>query len=463
MSREIKERLKTVCIYILIIAGLLQIGILWSYQNQGTPISFLARLFSKDIHISDETVSEKLFAPDKLILSDGEITYWIFDMTSEFYGVFWDEVSYGLEQIASGNVKLTATNEKWKDIIDRRGLLVDFGYLMEPDLLGWFLGTGNPVQEMPGFTKLMMKRDIIDNDTGVFYFYGRDGAIFRSNPVRYERAADLTAISRKLIEEEYQKYRRYFTLSGSKINKSGDESDALYVASSPRYWPYTEYAVNPPEKAEDEAILAESILGNEAGRYNKYVYNENMIQYTYGSNIYRYYSDGYLTYRYLGSNEPSSRIRAGDALMSAYKYIARVRELLSQETDIVLASVKRSGGVYEFGFDYRINGMHVKTGYDMKDVNGKKLNYAIKIIADGKRVLECDWLLSDFRQLEKRMYNDRLLEVIGRRNIRFDDITIKEIDTGYYLNGKEETLKPALIIYTGEDTVKIDLIAEEGD
>ncbi len=77
MSRELRERLKTVLIFVLIITGLLQVGILWSYQNQGTPFSFLSALFSKDIQVSNETIREKLFVPDKLVVSNGENDYWI--------------------------------------------------------------------------------------------------------------------------------------------------------------------------------------------------------------------------------------------------------------------------------------------------------------------------------------------------------------------------------------------------
>lgn len=465
MSREIKERLKTVCIYILILTGLIQIGILWNYENQGAPISFFTGLFSKDNQISDEAVSKKLFAPYRLILSDGEITYWIISRDSEYYRAFWNEAVNGLEKIVSGEAKLAESNENWTDIIDKQGLMVDFGYTMDYDLLRWFLDTGRTLQEVPAFRKFMIKRDIVRNDTGVFYIFGSDGKIYSSDPIRFEKAANISDICIKLIDDQADTYRRYFTLSGSKINKPGDEPDTLYVASSPRYWPYFRYTVKPPERAENELLLAESLLGSEAGRYNKYVYNEDVIQYTYGSNIYRYYSDGYMTYRYLGSNESSSGNKTGEALMTAYKFVARVRELLDSDTEIILSSVKKkSGGEYEFGFDYRIDGMPVKVDYEMKDGSGKRLGHAIRITADNKRVLECDWLLLDFRQNGKGSYNDRLLEVIGSRNIKFDDITVKQIDTGYYIsNSTDGLLEPSMIIKTDKKTVSLELIPQKGD
>ena len=83
----------------------------------------------------------------------------------------------------------------------------------------------------------------------------------------------------------------------------------------------TKYYRQISAEADDEETLARAILGEEEGRYNKYTYNGDMIRYTYGSNIYRYYSDGYLTYRYLGSADTGGA-KASEALMNTYKFIA---------------------------------------------------------------------------------------------------------------------------------------------
>jgi len=465
MSRELKERLKTVLIIILIISGLLQVGILWSYQNQGTPFSFLSTLFSKDIQVSNEAIREKLFVPDKLVISNGENDYWIIQDGHDHYSKFFNEVIAGLSKIATGNLELHASDEKWEDIVTRRGIIVDFGFTLEPDLLGWFLGTGSPVQDIPRFSKIVVRKDIVREDTGTFYIRGDDGTVYSTGQVRYDKAASLQNVINKLDAGSKNKYRKFKTLSGSKLTKPGDEPDVLYVVSSPRYWNYRVLSANLPDAADDEEMLANAILGEEEGRYNKYTYNDDMIQYTYGSNIYRYYSDGYLTYRYLGSADTSG-IKASEALMNAFKFIARVNELKGSETDIVLSSVeKKAGGVYEFGFDYRAFGFTVKTEYETKDSSGRKLEHAIRIIADNRRVLECDWLIRSFKTERTRNYNDRLLELLTKENILWHSINITKIDTGYYIrSSKDEILEPALIITAREGfTVYLDMIAEEGD
>ena len=133
-----KERLKTVLIIVLVLTGLLQVGILWSYQSQGTPFSFLLALFSSDIQVSDETIREKLFVPEKLVISNGENDYWIIAENHDYYDKLLDEVFSGLSGIAEGNVELSVSRKMGGHSHETR-IIVDFGFTLEPDLLGWFL------------------------------------------------------------------------------------------------------------------------------------------------------------------------------------------------------------------------------------------------------------------------------------------------------------------------------------
>ena len=71
MSRVLKERIKNLIIFILIVAGIFQVGILLGYQSQWTPTDFIFGLF-KPLPINDTDARAKLFTPNRLILSDGE-------------------------------------------------------------------------------------------------------------------------------------------------------------------------------------------------------------------------------------------------------------------------------------------------------------------------------------------------------------------------------------------------------
>ncbi len=225
-------------------------------------------------------------------------------------------------------------------------------------------------------------------------------------------------------------------------------------------------SADPPDIGILKYSLDDIILGSDAERYNKYIYNENITQFTYGSNIYRYYSDGYLKYRYLGNAEQNSRARAADALLNAYQFIAKTEWIYDSDAELKLTSVKkRAGGIYEFGFDYRIGGMPVKIDYEMKDSNSGRLRHAVIILADSKRVLECDWLIRNIRQIGSIMYNDRMLELLGKEKILFEDINIRQINTGFCIDDtQKDVLEPILIIETKEnDPILLDLLPEEGE
>lgn len=466
MSRLMKERLKTICIFIFSILGLLQVGILWGYQNQGTPTSFIMRIFNGSAQISSTDARERLFIPDRLILSSGGKSRYILDEDNNFYDGLWDEAKQGLSSIASGTASLKATNEEWGKVAEKKGFIIDFGYTMTPELLKWFLGTGLEKQELPVIFKIMVKPDIIDKNMSTFYICSTDNKVYISDLIRNERTKSLDDILTAVSENEGQEYRDYYTFRGSKIDGlMGAEPDVLYVSASPSYWPYFEYSSKPPARAEKREDLAVIVLGAEKDRYGMSEANDT-IQFTYGNNIYSYYTDGYLTYRYLGNADSSGKGEIGKALLNAYKFVARINEISEPTADIVLTSVQeKQAGVFGFSFDYRLKGMPVKVKVDMKYGNVQSLEHAINIQADSRRVLKCEWFLRDFIQNAKVGYNDRFTDVLGPTGMDYLDMKIQDMRSGYFINSSSDiVLKPMLLIkMKDESDLQIDMLPEKGD
>lgn len=467
MSRFLNERIKTICIVILIVAGILQVGILWGYQSQGTPISFLSGIFKREKFVSDAVARERLFVPERLILSSGTLSHWVIGRNSDFYDMFWSEAKQGLEGIASGNVILRPSTEEWGDVVEKRGLIVELGYLMKPELLKWFLSTGEKGQELPDVLKLMIKPDIINENMSVFYIYSAGGRVYSSEPISFEkRAYTFEDVITTIENNKAQEYRNYYTFRGNKIDKvMGAEADVLFVFLPPGHWPYFEYKSRPPEKGERKEELAENILGNEKDRYNKSQDNEGTFQFNYGSNIYRYYAEGYLTYRYLGGIDTSGKGEVGEALLNAYKFVDRINNLSETDADIMLTSVlEKQQGVFSFSFDYRLKGMPVKLKLNMKD--GKEMTHAINIQADKKRVLTCEGFLRDFVQGKKNHYSDRFLDMDLRRltGKTYDEMNIRDMRTGYFMDSVYDTvLKPKLLIdMKDQNTFELELMPEKG-
>ncbi|MGI6668274.1 MAG: hypothetical protein ACOX4M_02185 [Acetivibrionales bacterium] len=468
MRREAKERLKTILIFLLIFSGVIQVGILWSYQKQGTPTDFLSALFRKTPRISDEDVREALFVPDRLVLSGGEMSHWIMPRGSVEYNRLWDEAMQGLAMIVSGKASLARTNEEWGDITEKMGYMIDFGYDVRPELLSWFLGTKVSSQDFPVARKIMVRRDIIDESLATYYIRSNNGLVYVSGPIRNENAFRIRGTIEKLLGEENTGYRNYYTLGGSNIAEPmGAEPDVLYISGAPKYWPYYEYTVRPPAKASDEDELAEILLGTDKDRYSRST-GIDKIQFSFVNSFYEYHSNGYLSFNYLGTVDSSGEGGMVNALLNAYKFVAGIKGLLGPDVDIAIASINESKtrqGVYEIGFDYRIGGMPVMVDIDLKGGAAGKLSHAISIQADRKRVLKCDALLKDFVQGQKSGYNDRFIDLLGQSGMGYKDMNVQDMYCGYYIDSPDaEVLEPALLVYLKDgSSITLDMMPEEGD
>lgn len=468
MSRNVVEKVKSILIAVLIIAGIIQVGILWEYQSQGTPTSFIMRLFGERTAISDTVTRQKLFVPDRMILSNGKRDHWVIGKDTDFYEDLWEEAKQGLQQIASGNNSLKATDEDWGNVVENRGFIVEFGYVIRPDLMRWFLGLRDKQQELPEVYKLMVKPDIVNENRSTFYLCTPNGTVYASGSVAYERDRTMDSIFSYIDEGGSQKYRNYYTFRGSKIDKStGAQPDVLHVISSPSYWPYYSYSSKAPAKAAKKEELAEVFLGNDKDRYNKSMNSAGTVQFNYGSNVYRYYQDGYMTYQYLGSADASNKSEAGEALLKAYQFIADISELLEDDVDIRLTNVQQlQQGVYSFGFDYRLRGLPVRVELAVRDGEDELL-HAIEIQADSNRVLKCNWMMRDFDHEVRGYYNDRFwdLDLVRLTGLEHEEMSVQDMRPGYFINSTvEQTLTPRFIMDMKDGSFfAIEMPAQEGD
>ena len=457
MGFSMKERLKTILILALVFTGILQVGILWVYQNEGTPTGFLLGFFGRNTQISDKVTRERLFVPDRLILSSGRQDNWLLKSGDEYFGDLWEEAKQGLYAIASGELGLRVSSEDWGDLIEKRGFIIDFGYSIKPGLLRWFLGTGDKSGDLPDIRKIMVKPDILNERVLTFYIYSSGSRVYVSEPS--ETGGDTVVFGEVMdyvSKESGKEFLSYDTFRGAKIDKAmGAEPDVLNVTDSPGYWKYREYSGRPPSKGEDKEELAQIVLGNEKERYNISTIDENTVQFNYGDNIYKYYSDGYFTYGYLGSPDLSGSGKFGDALHNTYKFIDGINKLAARPADIVLTSAEEiRQGIFEFSFDYRLDGLAVEVDVEKKDESGVKLVHAINITADSKRVLKCEGLLREFTKGGESYYNESFMDLAKKTGRSGLEMHIQDMRPGYYIGSTDiELLKPTLIIHMKDGSI----------
>jgi hypothetical protein len=460
MSVALKEWIKNFIIFILIVAGVIQVGILFGYQSQGTPTNFIMRLFDRNGSIGYEQVKERLFDPEKLILSDGA-EFQIIGKDSGTFRTLWENAQKNLESIAMGELNLKASDEQWVDLIEKKGIIVDFGYTVNGNLMKWFLGKEKSGKDFPDIRKILIKPDI-DLKTGLIYTYDGLNKIYVSDAITFDESIHLDRIYDDFVDNE--KNREYVSFKSANLIEDLDAPpDLLYVNSGATYWPYNEYGCKIPERVKNVEEFAKAVLGNDIDRYSSSQKN-GTYQWYYNKNVYRLYPDGSMTYNYQDTAKASEKGSVGDALTNAYKLVDRINRLSNTDANILLSDItEMRTGVYKISFDYYLDDMKVRLDNGFKTRNGTELKHAIKIQADSKRVLECEWLMRDFSNAKKGKYDDRYMDLMPKSGFAFDELPMNDVKSGYLIKSSgDETLRPSLLIDLKDNSI-LQIEMTEGD
>lgn len=451
-----KERIKSIAIASLLITSLIQVGILWGYQSQGTPTNFLKGIFGwQDEGISDDSAREKLFTPDRLVISNGEGSHWLISRQNTLFKLITNEAGGYLESIAGGDIVRSKPTEDWGSISSKQGFLLEFKTPVSPDLLKWFTGITKVSGDTPVVLKMMIKPDSVDENMSEVYILGPNGEL-GSYSVNSAKRPQTMQEMLTVFEDGVGSYRNYTSMRDSNFDSAMPFApDVLYIAKSPKLWPYYQLQSAVPARLTNENELADIMLGSEKDRYNKNVY-DGFLQYSNTENIYKVYGDGYLSYKYLSDPNLSEKGGIGDALMKAYTFINRLDKLTNMKTDIYLAKIDVTPqGYYTFWFDYRFNDLPVFVDLKTKRTDDFSAKNAIKIDASSKRVLKCDWIMREFSQGAKQTYRDRFLDIMDYYAVSYSGMNITAITTGYYLDSEDlQKIDPSLVIQEGNKSVQ---------
>lgn len=451
-----KERIKSIAITGLLITSLIQVGILWGYQSQGTPTNFLMGIFGFGRQIqtmSDESVREKLFTPDRLIISNGDRSHWLISRQDPIFKLIIDEAGGYLKNIVEGNLARFKPSEDWGNISSKQGFTLEFKMAVKPDLLKWFTGASKISGDAPVVSKMMIKPDSVDESLSEVYILSPDGQVGGYSVNSAERPQTMQEMLNVFVEGE-SAYRNYYSVRDGNFDSAMPfEPDVLFIVKSPNIWPYYQLQAAVPARLTNENELADIMLGSEKDRFNKNVYG-GFLQFSNTENIYKVYDNGYLSYKYLADASSSEKGGVGEALMKAYVFINRLDRLTNMKTDIYLAGADDSRqGFYRFRFDYRFNDLPVFMNIKNKGLTGNTAGNAIIIDASSKRVLQCDWILREFTQGAKQTYKDRFLDIMEYYGVSYSNMMIKAITNGYYIDSMDEgKMDPSLVIHEKDKT-----------
>lgn len=420
--------------------------------------------------MSSEAAREKFLTPAKLVLSDGAGSHWLMGHQDALFKQISDEAKGYLSNIANGSLARSTSSDKWEDVSSRRGFILEFGYEIRPELLGWLTERVKVSGDAPPVFKLMIKPDSVDESLGEIYILDGEDNLYKysvSNVSRPQRMQDILGVYIK----DGSPYRNYDSMRDNRFDKSNGfylfEPDVLYAAKAPELWQYSQLQAELPVAATRQNDLEDIMLGNEKDRFNASKGND-YLQFSNKESIYKIYDDGNLSYSYLPDASPSDKGDVGDALMKAYTFIGRLNMLTNGKAEIYLSGIDYSKpGYYTFSFDYKFNEMPVAIDLRLKGGANDPSRNAIKIDANGARVLKCSWVLREFNQGKRQYYNDRFMDIAQFSDFDYGHLNVTDITAGYFLNSPDDAtvMDPSLLIrIRGEAATRaLGMLAGKGD
>lgn len=451
MYRNTREKIKTYILLTLIVTSIIQVGILWDYQNHGFPTNFLTPIFNRINSVtanSPEKARQKYFAPYRIVICNGGESHWLIDRKEDVFSDLWDEGMYYLSSVLSLKPTATLPLDRWGSIITRKSIAYEFKSSIDINLLKWFLNNNssesrNRAEQTPldGIYKIAFTPWENVNQTFNTVYIMDEHKIYKYsiefNPKgkarkEYGELNDMLMQSSKYALREYRVAEE---LDPSRKMELVDR-DILFVVTGPRHRSFKSLSWYVPDKLSSLVDMADIVLGNEKSTFNRSrdIYDD--IVFKTIDNIYRIYDDGLLEYKYIPGSLEGDRGEIGDAFLQAFRFINGIEKHLVSGVDIYLSGVKRHEDIYEFIFDYMAGEIPVVMDLERGTKNNRPIRNAIVIKANGKRIVECTWIMRHFQQSsEAHNYNVYFEDLTSDTNITHLDID--DIVFSYVVNSTE--------------------------
>jgi len=479
MYRINREKLKTYILIILILTSLVQVGILWGYQEHGFPTNFLLTIFkSSELSQSeiDRMAREEFFRPYRLVLSSGDLAHWIIGSGDDIYEKVWSgSKEYIKNAILS---KPQVSTESWDELVTRKGIFLDFKLNVDVNLMKWFLGMGSSSGSGEGLTGInkvfIIPKDGITTSLDIVYILN-EGTVHKYIVNVDNEDLNRETFEKYLVElEEDTKYeaKKYWVIR--EFDPKGRLSfsyspDIPCVVEMPLEREYSTLNYSIPGKMEDkdENELAHLILANEQYSFDRTIGMDDTVIFKNQNSIYKIYNDGFMEYTYISSTGHSDREDIGKAFSNAYGFISRLGKSLIPKNNIYLSDVNIKGGgsSFEFTFNYMVDNVPVFIEYNTLFGEKGKISDAIVIEADSRRVLSCRWLVRDIQKNGKKVRYNVGFNSIDKRVLDETIPGVGDISVAYVLRSAgEKELAPSWVIEstTGSRNI-LPLLRAEGE
>lgn len=469
MRRFRFERFKLYILTVLVIASFIQVGILWSYQNEGLPTNFLWSIFASSKNIVSVDVGDYV-KPYRITATEGYgENHFVIDENHSYFGRLSDELEYYMSVLLSGkNIieKQTYSEDYWGDVVVKKSFVYEFKTKISISVLAALLNVESVSgQEFEGVYKMALLPRIDSNNNVGFYVYDgikTYGFVLKFKPKGLSRDDYDSMLT--TLEEGDDSYSYVVMGEWLGINKtpysvkpdvlipqgsdSEDFDDIISIV------PQDIQNLDPNKKGDLEKI-ATDVLGNDKDRLTWGVEMDNSIVFRNPSKIYKLRRDGLLEYRYLHQIDKSDKGSQIEALEVALKFIGSKVKLV-KGAEIYLTGVTDSyAGYYTFTFDYKVNHKNVCFyNYPIGSNDGQFVNNAITIRVNKKKVISCYWILKEFSignsSLKIRTFPYDILDDVFKKYeyLNFSNFSVKDVNMSYEMKYStvNKQLRPVWLI-----------------
>ena len=471
LTRVFMERLKFYILIILIVTSLLQVGILWSYQNQGLPFNFMS-IFTNSTNakaMNDFALVQKdYFVPYSMIVSeDYHQSKWVLGKNDKEYDQLWNEAKFYLKTVLKSQPDEIVPLSDWGRLIDKRAFVFEFKTNIKVNLLEEFLNISDVPQTAPsGVYKMIISPwDNVNYNSTTIYIRD-DSQIYAYNLFINQNGSlndkdEYSAIISNLnlnASTEYGLIKEFDPNS-----QKGFNSDLLCVMSSNKYKKFSNVLSALPigfgSNATDYDKVAQKILGSEKDSYDRSEDMDRTLEFKTMNNIYKVYANGLLEYNYLPTPDVADKGKMKEAFKKSTEFMNRM-ELQSNQTQLYLSGIQdKDNKYYEFYLDYMVDQVPVFINFTAKGEDNQPLQHAFVIRANSKNVISCKGLLRSFETIGvANTYNLSVIDFLNDAYIRYSvlklnkDLVNKDIFITYQINSEQESkeLVPVWVIKAGD-------------
>ena len=408
MFQTRKERIKSVLLFVLLLASIVQVGILWNVINHSNPRSYLSGILPGTFRESAQTTIQSglpagagiVVSPYTITVSDGEESHYLLPRRSAAFDQMLSYCMFLYEDILTSAPVQELPLEDWGKLVSRKGILMNYKVPIRRDMLQWTIDLVHSTAAAPDEIErlLVTVNEGVGGQSVRLYVRTPSKIVqFSSGRVAYQDLFNLIHDGIAEIASDSLNSTKYKTISefGSS-GFPGFDSDVLCVVEGQKTKMFRKLKYAVPMDIRDKVELENAILGDDVHSYNRSLDYSDTLVFKNITSIYRLQHDGLMEYNYIPVVQDNEKGSLAGAMRNALAFVNRIESGLLGSADLYISGIyeDEDEAAYRFTFDYIMDDHPILFQYTHKQGEQTTIyRNAITVVANEARILSCRWLM----------------------------------------------------------------------